>query len=149
MTHDQIALPSPLLRVRGPQGFSHFLKELLMTADPEIRVHPRLRRMVFSWFDFSLNTSEKAALLQNWPRVASYIPEHVVGLEVDKEQPKGKEAVCERLASVFVSTLSETEQMRVRHDPDLPKHFKQSEMDEFLKAVRLSCYRASARPAFS
>lgn len=148
MTHDRNALPASDAKVQGPKGFSQFLKELLMTAETVARVHPRLRRMVFSWFDFALNTSEKAALLQNFPRVGELLTELVPGLELDTAQPKGKEAVCEYLATVFVSTLGETEQIRVRHDPDLPKHFKQTEMDEFLKAVRLACYRSSHRPAF-
>ena len=149
MTQDRTVLPAPLLKVRGPQGFSLFLKELLMTSEVLTRVNPRLRRMVFAWFDFSLNTSEKAALLQAFPKVAGYMTEYIVGLEIDPKQPKGKEAVCEYLATLFVSTLSETDQMRVRHDPDLPKHFKQPEMEEFLKAVRLSCYRSSHTPVFS
>jgi len=149
MTQDRIALPAPKRKVQGPTGFSHFLKELLMTADTVARVNPRLRRMVFSWFDFALHTSEKSALLQNFPRVAELLMELVPGIELDKSQPKGKEALCEYLATVFVSTLSETEQIRVRHDPDLPKHYKQTEMDEFLKAVRVSCHRSSHRPAFS
>jgi len=109
----------------------------------------RYRRLAIQWFDFELTHQEKSALLQAFPKVYDLLKQEIstLTLQVDK-QPKGKECVVDTLALLFVNTLGETDQLRVKHDQELPKHHLQAELDDFLRQVKIACLRSRHTPAF-
>ncbi len=112
------------------------------------KVHQRFRRVVCTWFDFTLNHGEKSALLQAYPKVAAALLSVVPQVHLQTHQPKGKEGVCERLASEFTQTLTGTQQMRLSEPEELPKHFLDKELQEFLHNVRAACLQLGHEAAF-
>jgi len=119
-----------------------------MQTEVQMHVPIRFRRMVASWFDYQLSYQEKSALTQVFPKVVGLMQTHHPELSAEGGQPVGKAALCEALVKLFIETLGETEQLRARHDPDLPKHFMQPEMEEFLSRVAQACRATRHRAPF-